>query len=857
MKQTLLFALFLVLSGSLAAQQTIYVKANASGANNGTSWQNAYTQLSDALAAATPGDQVWVAAGTYLTAQGTPESSFQMLAGVALYGGFNGTETTLTARNPVTNVTILSGDHSGDDVAGDFTQKRSDNSIHVLQVLEGTQSGQRAIVDGFTIKGGYTTSTAPNPDQTRGGGILAFAKLTVRNCNFTDNFATSGGGLAAFGMAASGILIDNCLFEKNGAELLCAGVFLRDLLDGGEVNRCVFRNNTTIRGSLYIYTSLDIVVDSCLFENNTAGNNPCAGMYTWQSTFTLTNSIFRNNKSVDYTAMYNDGRDGAYPFTIDNCIFEGNEAVDLTSASNVATGGCIFNANTTSVIKNSSFLNNSAHLGGAIYMSGKSQGLKNVIENCVFDGNTVSTGANTSASRGGSLYSFKADYEVKNCQFSGGTAGTSGALIHHADSSLFYIHDSEFKASSAAFGGAVSNYNAGTVGTYENCTFNGNAAATSGGAMTSGFTANVTVKDCRFESNTARFGAGIFAQNNLTRVTVLGSTITNNVAEGTGGGVNMSAGIKFTMDDCTVEVNTADIGGGVAISDDTVNVGQTIIRNTVFLSNFAGTQAAGLNVSNTDVELENCLFVANQNAGTGAGGAISNNASGSTSPIHAVNCTFADNAAAIGGGIAQWEDATGTATLTLQNCILFNNLVSDYQIEDGQPEVISMGGNLSGDQSLADVLTGTNDLVESNPMFVDPDFFNYHLQAGSPCIDKGIATGAPVYDLDGAPRDANPDQGCYEFGAVGTHQAGNPVQALQFMPNPAVERTFLVIDNDWSGEAQVRLVSQNGAQVNAFTANKPAGRWVLPLVVRDLPAGVYSVQVLLGQTWHEGSLVKK
>ncbi len=159
-------ALLCAVTTATTLAAVIYVNAAAAGANNGSSWANAYTSLQTALGAANASDELWVRAGTYKpTATADRTVSFAMKNAVGIYGGFNGTETLRSQRNSVANVTILSGDIGTAGVS-------NDNSLHV--VTAGATVTDSGVLDGFTISGGQADG-APAASNDRGAGIWTTA----------------------------------------------------------------------------------------------------------------------------------------------------------------------------------------------------------------------------------------------------------------------------------------------------------------------------------------------------------------------------------------------------------------------------------------------------------------------------------------------------------------------------------------------------------------------------------------------------------------------------------------------------------------------------------------------------------
>jgi len=257
-----------LLAATAGAQTTHFVDANLlSGADDGTSWANAFQGsrgLQAAIAAHSPGDQIWVAQGTYIPSQtGGRNVSFNARSGLEIYGGFAGGESSV-AQRPAFGVapSILSGDLSGNDGSGTIT----DNSYHVLR---GGVADNTGLFDGFTVTGGFANGSN---NEDSGAGVLVSGSNTApvfRNIRFEGNRAIFGGGVGYI-INSARPTFDSCQFIDNNGGSFGGGF---DMAGGGPARfeGCLFQGNFALRaGALEVFASSGVIVSNCVFYDNRA-----------------------------------------------------------------------------------------------------------------------------------------------------------------------------------------------------------------------------------------------------------------------------------------------------------------------------------------------------------------------------------------------------------------------------------------------------------------------------------------------------------------------------------------------------------------------------------------------------------
>jgi hypothetical protein len=286
----LLGGLALMLALVLLVGQAVPVRADfdvlyvAPSANcNGAS--PCYDSIQAAVDAASAGDEIRIAAGTYIDMSMRPREDFLTTGLVTqvvyisktltMRGGY--TTSNWIISDPETNPTILDAQGQGRVlyITGDISP-----TIESLSIANG---------DAMGLLGNRWSSL-----DTGGGVYGVTAIITLRGCSIYSNTAEYGGGLAVFDGHLA--LSDSTIVTNSASDLDGGGVVIDK--STGIVERNMVSQNIADRhgGGLFLGFSDDVVLNDNVIANNTAGlSSGGGGLYSWGGKASLSRNHVAHN----------------------------------------------------------------------------------------------------------------------------------------------------------------------------------------------------------------------------------------------------------------------------------------------------------------------------------------------------------------------------------------------------------------------------------------------------------------------------------------------------------------------------------------------------------------------------------
>ena len=355
MKKTILLLSFFGCCLVLSSQNQLCVDGSAGSSGNGSA-SSPYKTIQAAVNAASNGDVIKVAKGTYSEAVKIEQKKVQLLGGFAGSGNFN-------TADPKTNVTVIKGTNGAPCIY-----------VYIDQVISGSLTisgfticdGQRGIelVDGWPV-GKLSSVMIENniiekcgSTDHNGGGIgLQGDKVTIRNNTIRNNKAGRGAGIGRTGDLSDFLIADNLIEKNTGYEGHGGGVSV----DGtGTVSGNIFDGNVVDEsltwgyGGAILITNYDttkvVTLSHNVYRNNRALLNGGAVFVDEAAKVRMDHDLFYNNTCRESgSAVYVDEDWEHHPSVLEmnHCTVSGNSASDGKAAMRVEKSiarvqNCIF-----------------------------------------------------------------------------------------------------------------------------------------------------------------------------------------------------------------------------------------------------------------------------------------------------------------------------------------------------------------------------------------------------------------------------------------------------------------------------------------------------------------------------------
>jgi len=449
-------------------------------------------------------DEVWFAGGTYISDISTGRM-FTIKNGVKYYGGFAGTETSVSGRakgaNPwdLNNATILDGNTS-------FTYALQGCCLNP----GGATLTDTVFFDGFTVQNFKRVMTSAS-----GGGALWVKEWTViQNCKFLNNLTSATGtvsnGGGVFLLANNGLSVNStsqildCYFSGNvcdksggtSGQMYCGVGVVQGV---HTIKGCTFESNSTTgyAGALVInqsaaYTVGGSTIENCIFKSNSTSGGSGGALYYGQA----------NATSPVNTE------------TIKNCQFISNTISTAAGTAIQLQGGTKSKLD----IQGCTFIANSSAVSGGIALNIASTTIQTLapVKNCIFRDNTASA---TGTGEGVALVTAFPATTVYNCVFANNGGGASAVYLNSNNSKIYNSTFANNAGIGLKFGAATTGNEAQnnifwnntdntiTAGTTPTLDYNAYSGATGADAGTHSITTLTASPNNTFVSPTSYVGA--------------------------------------------------------------------------------------------------------------------------------------------------------------------------------------------------------------------------------------------------------------------------------------------------------------------------------------------------------------
>jgi predicted outer membrane repeat protein len=732
---TISFSIFLV----VAHAQVIYVNKSATGNNNGSSWQHAYTSISAAIARANSDitvKEVRINSGLY------QEPELLLTGRYTLSGYWN----SATDARDVSMPTVLDGQLQ-----------------HRIMTVETDAQIKISWLD-FT-KGGVTGDVQFNGGGIQNKGYLAMDHCSVTACSipYTPYSGTGDGGAV---LNTGSMELSYSRFENNESGQSAGAIANFGSIN---INSCTFNNNVTKYWGGAINNTGSMKLHRSRFTNNSIhfqgggiivnGQGGAIANRSGNSGSTeIVNCIFDKNKALSGGAIA-----AGYNANITNNTFYANEAYTATQVKGF--GGAVYipyGAITT--VFNNVFSSNLSWMNASVYSDGASSSmpLAQIKYNLVEPGNIVVNNLNSAtADVANNIFSFPFFMDPENGNFNmlpvslalnaGNNDYYSGRGFPGVDfQGMLRVSPCNIDIGAIEFQYPNLNLiwpdNNGILYVNRSSAYNGPSQGSSWANALSSVKLAVDFANLCASVTEIRVAGGLYKEENLSLTR--GYDIRGGFNAGTG---EQNWSLHLTLLESSVNgrvLYTKASAGAIRIEG-------------CWLRSGKGVNEGGAILNESNLQISNCRFLFNQ---ANSGGAVFHR----NGTLQIINSEFIENTATTGGAVY------AEAAVSITNCSFNNNTatsagntmynnagakssLSNNIIWGNGPTQVANAGELRLNRNIIrGAVDGTINMVNNaatDMMNQDPLFWGateLSLQSGSPAINKGDNASYENADADPA-----------------------------------------------------------------------------------------------------------